>query len=153
MGEKQLKVDLDQLYWAYEDATLENSYYLDLETGEILFFSELLMSDEEIEEKIGEIEDELGKRYISLPRTSPQEGYRNMSEFIETVTNEDLKQKLWIAIDGQGAFRRFKNVLGGYPKERERWFEFKNARIEKRVKDWLKAKDIQIKNPNPESQA
>ncbi|KXA94752.1 hypothetical protein AKJ65_03550 [candidate division MSBL1 archaeon SCGC-AAA259E19] len=142
MGEDRLKVDLDDLCWAYEDAYLGNSYYLDIETGEVLFFSDNLTGTEGGPEGIEEIEDEVGDRYIALPRTSPREGYRDMEEFIETVEDEDLKEKLSIAIDGKGAFRRFKDVLNQYPDERERWFEFKGNRTEKRVRRWLEAEDI-----------
>jgi len=54
-----------------------------------------------------------------------------------------LKEKLYIAIDGPGAFRRFKNVLLRYPEEKERWFKFKDARTTERVKEWLEAEGIE----------
>lgn len=144
MGEDRLEVDLEELCWAYEDSYLGNSYYLDLETGEVLFFSDNLIGMEGGPEGIEEIEDEIGERYIGLPRTFPQEGYRDMEEFIESLEEEDLKEKLYIAIDGRGAFGRFKDVLKHHPDERERWFEFKGARTEKRVKEWLEAENIDI---------
>ncbi|MEF8874966.1 MAG: UPF0158 family protein [Candidatus Thermoplasmatota archaeon] len=63
-----------------------------------------------------------------------------MQDFIQTVEDEDLREKLWIAIDGKGAFRRFKDVLRLYPDVRERWFEFKDERVERRVVEWLERK-------------
>jgi len=39
---KTLKINLDELRSAIEDSSYENEYYLDLETGEILFISEYL---------------------------------------------------------------------------------------------------------------
>ncbi len=60
-----------------------------------------------------------------------------MEAFIETVTDEHLAELLAVAIDGRGAFRRFKGVLARYPQERERWFRFKDERLRQRALDWL----------------
>ncbi len=60
-----------------------------------------------------------------------------MVEFSETVKDRNLREKLAIALDGKGAFRRFKNVLSDYPEERERWFSFKDERIRQEVIEWL----------------
>ena len=46
MEKKTLHIDLDELCSAMEDSSYEYEYYLDLETGEILFISEY-MDDEE----------------------------------------------------------------------------------------------------------
>ncbi|MEX2752833.1 MAG: UPF0158 family protein [Candidatus Freyarchaeota archaeon] len=142
-GKIRVATDLGEICLAFEDASLENRYYLDLKTGDIIFVSDFMDSAEieEIEEKL---DAELGKRYIAIPKIEPSEGYEDMEDFIETVQDESLKEKLYIAIDGRGAFRRFKNVLCSYPEERERWFKFKNARVLERVKEWLDAEGIEI---------
>ena len=46
MRKKALHIDLDELCDAMENSSYEHEYYLDLETGEILFVSEC-MDDEE----------------------------------------------------------------------------------------------------------
>ncbi len=69
-----------------------------------------------------------------------------MQVFIQTVEDEDLREKLRIAIDGKGAFRRFKNVLVKYPEQRERWFEFKEERTKERVVDWLELIGIEFED-------
>ena len=56
-----------------------------------------------------------------------------MEDFIATVEDEHLAELLEVAIDGKGAFRRFKDVLAHYPEERERWFRFKDTRMEQRA--------------------
>ncbi len=55
------------------------------------------------------------------------------------VENEELKQKLMRAIDGKGAFRRFKDVLMGYVQEREQWFVFRSERLRVFMEAWLAA--------------
>jgi len=43
---KTLKIDLDELCSAMEDSSYKHEYYLDLETGEILFLSEYTDDEE-----------------------------------------------------------------------------------------------------------
>ena len=135
MEKKALKIDLDELYEAMENGSFENEYFLDLETGEILFVSEH-MDDEETEKLRGRIEGEF-ERYEQIPKVESHEGYRDMVDFITALDDEHLAGLLEVAINGKGAFRRFKDVLLNYPEERERWFQFKDDRTEERALEWL----------------
>lgn len=51
-----------------------------------------------------------------------------MEDFIATMEDEHLAELLEVAIQGKGAFRRFKDVLARYSEEREVWFRFKDER-------------------------
>jgi len=66
-----------------------------------------------------------------------------MVEFTEKVEDELLREKLSIALDGKGAFRRFKNVIADYPGYRERWFKFSDERKNKKVIEWLNSIGIE----------
>jgi hypothetical protein len=66
-----------------------------------------------------------------------------MERFIRRVEDDHLQDRLWHAIQGRGAFRRFKDTLARYPALEERWYEFKAAQIEQRMRDWLDAHDIE----------
>jgi len=132
---KSLKIDLDELCSAMEDSSYEHEYYLDLKTGEILFISEY-MDDDETEKLKNQIEEEFD-RYERIPRAESHEGYEDMEDFIATVKDEHLAELLEVAINGRGAFRRFKDVLIGYPEERERWFHFRDERMQERALEWL----------------
>jgi hypothetical protein len=135
MEKKALKIDLDELCEAMENGSFENEYFLDLETGEILFVSEH-MDDEETEKLRDRIEGEF-ERYEQIPKVESHEGYRDMVDFITALDDEHLAGLLEVAINGKGAFRRFKDVLLNYPEERERWFQFKDDRMEERALEWL----------------
>ena len=139
---KTLKIDLDELYDAMENSSYEVEYYLDLETGEILFVSEG-MDDEETGKLKNQIEEELG-RYEPIPKAESYEGYRDMQAFIATVEDDHLSELLEVAINGKGAFRRFKDVLLNYPEERERWFQFKDDRMKERALEWLDDIDVTL---------
>ena len=128
---KALKIDLDELCSAMADSSYEHEYYLDLETGEILFISDY-MDDEETGKLKDQVEED-SDRYERIPEAESHEGYEDMVEFIATVKDERLVELLEVAINGKGAFRRFKNVLLNYPEERESWFQFKDDRIEEKT--------------------
>jgi hypothetical protein len=139
---KPLKIDLDELCSAIEDNSYEHEYYLDLETGEILFLSEYL-DDEERGKLRGRIDD-APHRYERIPKAESHEGYEHMVDFIATVKDERLVELLEVAINGKGAFRRFKDVLLKYPEERERWFQFKDDRMEEKAMEWLGDIDVSL---------
>ena len=134
-GKKTLKVNLDELCSAMEDSSYENNYYLDLKTGEILLISDY-MDDEETENLRASIEEDY-RSYERIPRVESYEGYDDMEDFITTVKDEHLAELLEVAINGKGAFRRFKDVLANYPEENDRWFCFKDERMEQRALEWL----------------
>jgi uncharacterized protein UPF0158 len=171
---RRVKVDLPELEIAFENASWQVSYYLDLDSGEVLHISDETrhMLDDLNEMYSGEtdeavnfddivarrelanwVKDELrtahqieqgyGVRFIQVPETDAHEGYQDMKGFIETVRDERLREQLWRVIQGQGAFRRFKDTLLDDPHERERWFAFKEAAVRQRITDWLEAEGIE----------
>jgi len=142
MEKKALNISLDELCEAMEDSSYENEHFLDLETGEILFISEYM--DDEDSEKLKERIEEDFERYERIPKAESHEGYQDMVDFIATVDDEHLAELLEVAINGKGAFRRFKDVLLNYPEERERWFKFKDERMEERALEWLEDIDVTL---------
>ena len=141
-GKKLLRIDLDELCSAIEDSSYEHDYYLDRESGQILFLSEY-RDDEETEKLKDRIDDE-PDRYERIPKAESHEGYEDMQDFIATVEDEHLAELLDVAINGKGAFRRFKDVLLSYPEERERWFKFKDDRVQGRALEWLDDIDVTL---------
>lgn len=89
------------------------------------------------------VEAGFGARFIRVPRPEPHESYEDIEAFIDTVRNAGLREQLWIAVRGRGAFRRFKDVLADHPVERERWFAFKAERVRERVLEWLAEEGIE----------
>ncbi len=134
---KKLNVDLEELAFAFEEASWEVEYYLDLESGEVVMVGDPHLFGPEMEAVREQVESDYGARYVAVPKPHTREAYGDMEEFVLTVEEAGLQDLLEVAIDGPGAFRRFKNVLGRYPETREEWFRFKAARTRQRVVDWL----------------
>lgn len=139
IGKRPIPVDLqalaEALDWHDERGA---SWYLDLESGESLIYSEDF-DDDEMSEAIKNNPD----RYLFIEPRESREDFGDMEDFTRTVRDRSLAGNLEVALNGRGAFRRFKDVLLNYPKERERWFEFKNRRLEEAAREWLETKGIE----------
>jgi hypothetical protein len=173
---KKLKVDWSMLELAFDDSSYEHSHFLDLETGEVVFITDEereyaeSFGDSDDEDDAGvlnaassESADDLSQwmrdaaqraaevrenpdRYEVIPRADSREGYRDMQVFIDSVSDERIAELLDVAIQGSGAFRRFKDVLARFPAERERYFQFRDDRVRARIRDWLHSLDIDLCN-------
>jgi hypothetical protein len=141
---RTLKIDIDGLCTAIDDNSWEHYYYLNLETGEIVFISDYM--DEEEAEKLRSETDGNLNHYKPIPRAEPYEGYEDMADFIRTVEDERLRELLEVAINGKGAFRRFKDVLARYADERENWFRFKDDKVRQKALEWLESIGVSLEN-------
>jgi hypothetical protein len=94
--------------------------------------------EDEVEIALEILLDESG-RYARIPERKPPNAYKSMADFIETVEDSALKEKLSLALDGKGAFRRFKSISIDYPKERKRWHGYNAKGIKKEIIEWLKS--------------
>lgn len=140
-GSKRLKIDLDELRFAMEHSSYEVQYYLDLLEGDILQLAYGL-DDDEMKKAQEQVEAE-PERYEPVPDADPHKSYRDMEEFIATVQSTHTAELLAVAIQGKGAFGRFEDTLARFPEERERWFQFKNGRLDKRALEWLEELGIE----------
>jgi hypothetical protein len=108
---------------------------LDLETGEVWTGAVIENSiDAGIEELPGEPD---GKRWLAVWPEGPGDAYRDMTDFIATVDDPALAERLSRAIHGKGAFRRFRATLDRWPYETSRWYAFSDDRQLGRARAWL----------------
>jgi predicted nucleotidyltransferase len=124
------KLDLSDLCMALEDNSPEHSWWFDPETGEAEFWSE--HTGDEL--GLGHPDDR-GLTYIEPIGSG--EAYGDMEDFVERVRDPRARELLARAIEGRGAFRRFKDTLLEFPELREAWFAFHDARMERRALRWL----------------
>src|SRR6266568_3699012 len=85
-------IDMDMLETAMEDSDLTNRYFLNLVTGEVIFFSEY------------------------------------------------AAEKFSIALNGKGAFRRFKDTLHRVDDQwLQAWYQWRDKQVKASVDEWLKS--------------
>lgn len=133
---RDIAVDWEALEDAFENNASEVHSYLHLATGEVLRVVDGI-ADPELHSKIAE-----SSSYLRIEPVSSREQYGWMERFIPMVEEEDLCERLLDAIDGKGAFRRFKDVLMSWPEEREKWFAFRSERVRVFMESWLAANGL-----------
>jgi hypothetical protein len=82
-------------------------------------------------------------RYVRIPERRPESVFSAMREFTERLEDALLKENLLAILDGKGSFRRFKDALEPYPKERKQWYGFSARKAKKEIEDWLRSIDIE----------
>ena len=134
-------IELDMLETAMEDSDLSNRYYLNLVSGKVVFFSydlDLSEEDERLSEEIDESDD-----YVAVDRISSHEAYQWMVDFVNEIvapTDENAAEKLSIALEGKGAFRRFKDTLYRVDEKwQQAWYQFRDKQLKDAVEEWLKS--------------
>jgi hypothetical protein len=170
-AKRRLPIDLEDLKMAWSSGFEEMAHYLDRETGEVVsvtretqrLLEALLarMEDAAAETSLAAIQEQPwpqwqrqavcaaahieladGDRFLRIPRADSQEAYDDRVAFVQTVRDAQIRAQLQHALQGRGAFSRFKAALGSYPDERARWFHFEGERIHQRVLEWLEAEMI-----------
>ena len=134
---RDVPVDWEALEDAFENNAPEVHSYLHLTTGEVLRVVDGV-ADPQMHARIS-----ADPNYLRIDPVSSREQYRWMERFIPMVDDAELRGKLAHAIDGKGAFRRFKDVLMTYAADRERWFAFRSERLRTFMEAWLNAHAIQ----------
>ena len=76
-------------------------------------------------------------RYERIPERKPADAYAAMKEFVDTLDNREVGQMLLRVLDGQGSFRKFKDIIGPFPKERKLWYRFNARASKKEIAEWL----------------
>lgn len=148
---KPLPVDLDELAGILEGDPMYGSGRIDLETGEVWHRAAIDYAQEMGEDDEDEFDD--AERWLWVECEGSHEGYRDMDLFIGTVTDADRADRLDTAIQGRGAFRRFKDVLARWPDELERWYAFSEERQRGRTRAWLAGAGYRVapsSTPRPE---
>ncbi len=133
---RDVPVDWEALEDAFENNAPEVHSYLHLVTGEVLRVVDGV-ADPQMHVRIAS-----DPNYLRIDPVSSREQYRWMERFIPMVEDTELRAKLTIAIDGKGAFRRFKDVLMTYGPDREKWFTFRSERLRTFMEAWLTAHAI-----------
>ncbi len=138
-------INWSDLEIAFERNSPDQESFLDLENGDLLSIVEGEPDAAARRAKVANNPD----RYIRIDPASSREQYRWMERFVSTVQDQPLRERLLVAIDGKGAFRRFKDVLLAFPAERERWFAHRSDLLHLHIQTWIEHMNVQVAVPPP----
>ena len=121
-------LDLDDIATALgdQDPYDEHRYLIDPATGEIVFWTS----------EDGTDLDEAD--LIPISALPSRVWYQDMADFVARVSDERVARRLARAIDGRGAFGRFKvDLHEEYPELLPYWYAFRDTRAGRRAVEWL----------------
>jgi hypothetical protein len=100
------KLDVDEIATALSDQTdYEHRWLINPQTGEIVFWT----ADGGIDGQTPVDLDELD--LVCIGPLPSYVWYQDMADFAEGISDDQAGRRLWRAIQGKGAFRRFKDEL------------------------------------------
>jgi Uncharacterised protein family (UPF0158) len=126
-------LDLEDIATALADQTdYEHRWLINPQTGEVVVWT----SDTGIDGQTPVDLDQLDLIFIDpLPSYV---WYQDMADFAEMISDERVGRRLARAIQGKGAFRRFKDELHEeYPQLLPAWYAFRDTRARRRAVQWL----------------
>ena len=134
-------IKLSVVMEAVEMASDMGTYYYDLDEEEIVYLSEDSGYWCDEDKELAELKDMDWERFIELPGQREIHEYQMMEDYIEELQNEKLQSELYRAIQGRGAFRRFKDKIRYAGVEKE-WYEFQNKAYREFALRWCKENNI-----------
>jgi len=157
------KVNLKELAEQMDFMMDEWSSFVNRKTGEVISVEDRHLSfaeePDEIPERIAEWErDEIEQAaellkswgdLIRLPDKYELNEYGMMEDFIGTVKDPHIRDCLGIAIEGKGAFRRFKDTADRFDVIDE-WYEFKYQAFLAYARKWCERNGLQYSMENAE---
>lgn len=127
----EFAVDLEQLADLIDGGSGSAGGRLDLKNGEVwpeFAFEDSFAQDED---------DDDPDRWLHVWPMGSRRAYNDMLDFTATRASQTLSARLERALQGRGAFRRFKDVLFDWPQDREAWYAFSEDRRRGRAREWL----------------
>lgn len=132
-GRRAVPADLDMVADLLEgDPTYGFGGYLDLTTGQA--WPEAAIEGAPDDDAL-DLEDD--QRWLRIPHLGSRDAWRDMDAFADTLTDTGLAHQLADAIEGRGAFSRFRHVLDQHHDHVPAWLAFRDERRAGRARSWL----------------
>jgi hypothetical protein len=128
------KFDLDEIAFALSDQNLydEHLHLVNQETGEIVLWTREGGIDGTNPVDLDDLD------LVAIHPLPSYVWYQDMADFVDLLRDDSAARRLARAINGRGAFRRFKDELNEeYPHLLPAWYAFRDTRAARRAVDWL----------------
>lgn len=132
-------IDLAGLAEALGDRDEMKWWWYDPATGEVEpHFAEGFGYDDDDNDE----DEPLDRGLVLVDPERPRKAYAVMVEFAESVGDRRTSRLLSMALEGRGAFRRFRDTLHEFQELREQWFAFESACSDIRAIKWLQSEHL-----------
>lgn len=137
-----LPVDLEMLSSVLEqDPNMSSGGFIDLRTGEV--YHDHDMDPMMVGDDLAIDMEEEPERWLGLSCLGSRDGWQDMAEFAQRQHDGALRERLERAIEGRGAFRRFRDLVHAEDIA-DQWHLFSNDRQLGRARDYLADADIRV---------
>ncbi|RZL76165.1 MAG: hypothetical protein EOP32_29790 [Rhodococcus sp. (in: high G+C Gram-positive bacteria)] len=135
-------VDLEMLGTALEgDLSMSTGGYVDLRTGDV--YDDSSTDPTMVGEDAAVDVEEEPDRWLRFDRTGSRDGWRDMAAFAERHHDAALRKRLERAIEGKGAFHRFRDLVH-QENLAEQWYAFSTDRQLGRAREFLADEGIRV---------
>ena len=140
---RPIPTNLDEVAEAMDTGPDFPAGRLNLRTGEVDTSPDDYLSDDFLDDTEDDTTDDTGEdaedldSWLRIEPTGSRVAWWDMRDFIDTVADAERADRLLIAVEGKGAFRRFRNVIDRWPDEEDRWRAFADDRRRGRAREWL----------------
>jgi len=155
----KIQIDEGELQMALGSGDGLENWFLDRQTGDVIFVSDDVISSSGLDDADEDEEDaddaEPGdpqqmwraierhpERYLEVPSMPSHDGFRRMERFTGSLEPGAARNALAEALRRRRPFRSFKDALSGFPDVREAWFKFEERELHQEAVDWLESEGI-----------
>ncbi len=132
-----VEISLEDLLGAFTSGHLDKAYYLDRLTGDI--FSVPSSSDNnEVRQQL----ESNGERFLEIPPFDYQSERQIASEFLEKISDPELRLLLNNSLAGRKPFGKIEDILSFYPHEEGRFALLKDKFLSNRLKSWMEENNL-----------
>ena len=126
---KKIKLFIDPILYCMEDnSVFAGSHYIDLFEGEIISPDVDDISHEDVENE---------DRYFYIEPITSHEGYEIMQDFAALEESDEIRSRMFDALERKKPFLNFKNALADYQDIEKKFYEYKDNRLKEILKDRL----------------
>lgn len=131
-------VKLSEIKDALDSVDISSTCYFNKETNEILW-----QWDYNKEYSTYKEEDEANDNIINMFDYFYKNDYDIMQDFIDTIEDINLREKLYYATRGRGAFSRFRYIIESNDLL-DTWYKYKDEKYKTIAKEWCVDNNIEF---------
>jgi len=137
---RKLCIEQTDLIEAFENEPLGIYYYLDILSGEIVKVSEDYCADE----TISQIDYDDPEKFLKIDPLPPEDLLKIRESFLDLVEDENVRDKLEVALTHRGPLRKFSEVIENYGESYQRWKQFQEQNMKAYIQKWANSLDLAI---------
>ncbi len=138
----KVDIDFEVVFDAFAESDLNHIFYLDTETGELIYYNDLVVEPIDFKEKWDGYEE--NPRYIGFPTRDSRDDFFIMESFVYTLPTLQLAEQFHDALEQEKPFRHFRKLLHDYPDLQKKWDEYHHNSLKNEVINWLYNHNIEL---------